>query len=194
MRHLILGIAGASALAFASTAANASVTLGSFGSSCTTGGCTAGTSTASVTDNLGNPNKVEFDDTNASSGTQIAWFNFLVTPDGLGAFSAITATNPASPVTLLQIFSGGTQTTAGTTLVTSSPGTQLNYGTLTANTWYTFQYTANMASGGGNISGTASIYAAVPEPATWGLMLIGFAGIGMAMRRRRRGTALAQIA
>jgi hypothetical protein len=35
--------------------------------------------------------------------------------------------------------------------------------------------------------------AAVPEPATWALMLLGFGGIGMAMRRRRR-PAFAQIA
>ena len=28
--------------------------------------------------------------------------------------------------------------------------------------------------------------AAVPEPATWGLMLLGFAGMGMLLRRRRR--------
>lgn len=36
--------------------------------------------------------------------------------------------------------------------------------------------------------------APVPEPATWGMMLLGFAGIGMAMRRRRSGNALMQIA
>jgi hypothetical protein len=34
---------------------------------------------------------------------------------------------------------------------------------------------------------------AVPEPATWAMMLLGFSGIGMAMRRRRK-PALAQIA
>jgi hypothetical protein len=34
---------------------------------------------------------------------------------------------------------------------------------------------------------------AVPEPGTWALMLLGFGGIGLAMRRRRR-PALAQIA
>jgi len=41
-----------------------------------------------------------------------------------------------------------------------------------------------------------SIPAPVPEPATWGLMLLGFGGIGMALRRgRRRGKqALMQIA
>jgi hypothetical protein len=36
---------------------------------------------------------------------------------------------------------------------------------------------------------------AVPEPATWAMMLLGFGGIGMALRRRRRGSArLEQIA
>jgi hypothetical protein len=36
---------------------------------------------------------------------------------------------------------------------------------------------------------------AVPEPATWAMMLVGFAGIGMAIRRsRKRNSALLQIA
>jgi hypothetical protein len=47
-------------------------------------------------------------------------------------------------------------------------------------------------------SSDAQIFAtgggAVPEPATWALMLLGFGGIGMAMRRSRRSTALMQIA
>lgn len=34
----------------------------------------------------------------------------------------------------------------------------------------------------------------VPEPATWGMMLLGFGGIGMAMRRGRKSLGLAQIA
>ena len=34
----------------------------------------------------------------------------------------------------------------------------------------------------------------VPEPATWALMLVGFGGIGMAMRRSRRTAKLAQLA
>ena len=46
----------------------------------------------------------------------------------------------------------------------------------------------------GAYSGTLNIQAApVPEPATWGLMLVGFAGIGMTLRRRRR-PVLAQLA
>ena len=49
---------------------------------------------------------------------------------------------------------------------------------------------------GRTYSGTfnfGAVPAAVPEPATWGMMLFGFAGIGMAIRRRRR-PVLAQIA
>lgn len=36
--------------------------------------------------------------------------------------------------------------------------------------------------------------AAVPEPATWAMMLLGFAGIGMAMRGRRNRAGLPQLA
>ena len=43
---------------------------------------------------------------------------------------------------------------------------------------------------GGNVAFTAQ---AVPEPATWGMMLMGFGVVGFAMRRRRQ-PALAQIA
>lgn len=35
---------------------------------------------------------------------------------------------------------------------------------------------------------------AVPEPATWAMMLVGFAGIGVAMRGRRRQNVLPQLA
>jgi len=51
---------------------------------------------------------------------------------------------------------------------------------------------------GGNyllVTGTANgVPNAVPEPATWALMLLGFGGIGMAMRRGRRNKAILQIA
>jgi hypothetical protein len=40
---------------------------------------------------------------------------------------------------------------------------------------------------------TGRIQAAVPEPGTWALMLIGFGGMGFAMRRRQK-PALAQLA
>jgi hypothetical protein len=47
----------------------------------------------------------------------------------------------------------------------------------------------------GAYAGTLNIQAVqgVPEPATWALMLLGFGGVGMVLRRRRR-PALAQLA
>jgi hypothetical protein len=45
----------------------------------------------------------------------------------------------------------------------------------------------------GGISGEGTPVQGVPEPATWAMMLLGFGGIGLAMRRRRK-EGLAQIA
>lgn len=44
-----------------------------------------------------------------------------------------------------------------------------------------------------NVSVTA-VTGAVPEPATWAMMLIGFGGIGLSLRRRRKFTAAPQFA
>jgi hypothetical protein len=41
---------------------------------------------------------------------------------------------------------------------------------------------------------SGQIQAAVPEPATWGMMLIGFGMIGAAMRRRRRQPGVGKLA
>jgi hypothetical protein len=60
----------------------------------------------------------------------------------------------------------------------------------------TTTHTITLSNGQG--SSNAQIFAtgtpAVPEPATWALMLVGFGGMGMAMRRSPRKTALMQIA
>jgi hypothetical protein len=76
------------------------------------------------------------------------------------------------------------------------PGT---YGNVSA-----FYLWNNVATGAIHLTNTdgwsnAVLYTAtpaVPEPATWAMMLVGFAGIGAAMRRRRRDSkpALMQIA
>ncbi len=40
-------------------------------------------------------------------------------------------------------------------------------------------------------SGTLSLTAAVPEPSTWAMMILGFCGLGIMARRRRAGARLA---
>lgn len=60
---------------------------------------------------------------------------------------------------------------------------------------YTFTTTGTrIGDQEGGIAGTLTVNSAVPEPATWGLMLLGFGGMGFSMRRNRRRTAIAQIA
>lgn len=44
---------------------------------------------------------------------------------------------------------------------------------------------------GGLVAGQTG---AVPEPATWAMMLLGFGGMGVALRRRRKAATLAQFA
>ena len=40
----------------------------------------------------------------------------------------------------------------------------------------------------------ATVFGPVPEPTTWAMMLVGFAGVGYSMRRRRRATWIRQAA
>ena len=53
-------------------------------------------------------------------------------------------------------------------------------------------FARGQGSYGGNL--TFSPAAPVPEPATWAMMLFGFAGIGWQLRRTRRSGAIAQLA
>lgn len=53
--------------------------------------------------------------------------------------------------------------------------------TLTINGW---------SGGGGTITGSFAFSAgAIPEPATWGLMILGFGAVGVALRRRQKVSA-----
>lgn len=57
---------------------------------------------------------------------------------------------------------------------------------------FTVRYQSTGANGEG--SGIGTVTPPIPEPATWAMMLLGFAGIGMTIRRRRSGQVLAQVA
>ena len=71
-----------------------------------------------------------------------------------------------------------------------SGGALPNFGT-----YKYYDFASTSASGGKNyLLGSVTLTPAVPEPATWAMMLVGFGGIGFTMRRRRTSTSLYQIA
>ena len=182
MRKLLYAVASAAALSTASLA-NAAITIGA----------TSGSDiTVGTPDNVTIPNKVNFDTVTNTAGTLNPWFEFSNNQTGSYIFDLTSSTAGAS-ITLEQLLTGG-----GVSIIQTVMGTgrflELDTGTLAANTTYRFLYTFNAPTGGGTLSGNASFYAGgVPEPATWAMMLIGFGGIGLAMRRRRR-PVLAQVA
>jgi hypothetical protein len=182
MRKLLYAVAGAAALSTASLA-NAAITIvDTSGSNIVVG----------TPDNVTIPNKVDFDTTTNTAGTTSPFFDFSNDQTGTYTFALITS-SPGATVTLEQLLSGGGASVMQTVLGSSNSLT-LNTGTLMAGVTYRFLYTFNAGSGGGTVSGNASfLQSAVPEPATWALMLIGFGGIGVAMRRRRK-PILAQVA
>ena len=57
-------------------------------------------------------------------------------------------------------------------------------------TLLSFGPTGNAAGFYGPALDNVSVAAAVPEPATWAMMLIGFGGLGMLSMRRRRAMAV----
>jgi hypothetical protein len=46
----------------------------------------------------------------------------------------------------------------------------------------------------GNWAGNAVAVSAVPEPSTWAMMILGFAGVGFMAYRRRNNTAMLRVA
>lgn len=80
-------------------------------------------------------------------------------------------------------------------------GSGLGFGTVAQNQVNLFyqdsapSYRVNTLNPFGSVfvSASSSAVAAVPEPATWALMLVGFGGIGFAMRRKQT-PRLAQLA
>src|SRR5438270_10974702 len=139
MRKLVLTI-GAVALALGSTAANAAITIGVTGSSCTGIGCAAGIASAFATQQVSIPNTAEFDTTNAS-GNVTSFFNFSENAyDSIGVFTVGAATLPNSTVTLVELLTGSPLS------VIQSAGPSANSltfttGPLTAGVAYQFRYT-----------------------------------------------------
>ena len=60
--------------------------------------------------------------------------------------------------------------------------------------WSDTIYHSGMAFSGITVAGVPVDTGAVPEPATWAMMLMGFGAVGFALRRRRSAKELLQIA
>ena len=181
MRKLVLGLVGASALAIGS-AAGAVVTVDS--STMTIDGPTT---VADVT-------TIGFTEAQLSSPTFMENVVFSNTLAGLYSIT-LTTSSPAvdftsavlsglgGPYNLVEIDDDGTNEFWRLANPVQLGASQ-----------YTLAINGNN-SGAGSLGGSITIRqaAAVPEPATWAMMLFGFGAVGFAMRRRRR-PVLAQLA
>jgi len=74
---------------------------------------------------------------------------------------------------------------------TSYFGQQLFSGTLSTPTLSTGKFTLFSSNSLAIALGTLNVTSAVPEPATWAMMLVGFGMIGATARYRRRATKIA---
>ncbi len=79
--------------------------------------------------------------------------------------------------------------------MTSPNWTSLNSTGLSGNFWIIGASRPNLDTNDDGFKLTAiTVTPAVPEPGTWAMMLIGFGGVGVALRRRRKPNGLMQIA
>jgi hypothetical protein len=109
--------------------------------------------------------------------------SFAFTP---AQFINITAGNLVGP---LLMPSGNPRQSFNVTTTQLAPGVNFEFGSLVKvllqpGTYRLFVGGTTIGSKAtGTFSGTL-VFAPIPEPMTWGLMIMGFAGIGAAMRRR----------
>lgn len=206
MRKLLAFTAVAVA-GFAATPAMAAVTFDTTGSSLSCNGV--------VNCVQNNPTSVSFGGLTlnyvAGSGVNIVPTSFInlgaVDASGSGSFDL---TGLLLSININQTVPGGSGTLPGGdllgTITGNSSGATISWSTsgVTIN-GYQYTVTNNPLSivppasciPGTEICGVTTIQgqvAAVPEPAAWAMMLLGFGGIGLAMRGRRRRTVLTQVA
>ena len=199
MRTLSLALAGAVALASAS-AAQATITIvdGSTNVDVTrVHNATTATGTSYI--NYQSPDPLTDGNTSGSFSNMLTFYN-----DTAGVYNLSVLTQLAANGMADVNFTTLTLTGAGI------PGGYAVFGGPTSNgTAWTYAI-SDLALGVGtytvNLAGTANPDAAfqgtvkfnlaggVPEPATWGLMLLGFGLMGSSMRRRRARTAVAHLA
>lgn len=142
----------------------------------------AGSTSASVTYDLGAILGIDALALWNEDFSGIATLNLFGSTDGV-LFAALLGVNPADGVNNLdygpQVFSFGAVDTRYLRFdITNCPQQPSGYDSCAI----------------GEVAFRTAATGAVPEPATWAMMLLGFGGIGYSMRRRRKAGAMAQFA
>lgn len=222
MRNHIFGLLGAAALTMTS-AANAVVTI-DFGSApgnlgpdrdYTAGGLTVTASGYADNDVDGDLYGKNFggDEQGLGLAADPSGQNEIyVAGTGSGAFIQLDVSGILDSVSMAQFFMGsttlgegwlvyGSNTDAcgigcGSLLLSGNDELVLrplsDWGTYS---FYDFYATGTSHNPGGNVLlGGLELTPSVPEPGTWGMMLLGFAGVGLVIRRSRKKVAPSQLA
>ena len=191
MKKLVVGLLGAVAALGAASSANAAVMIVNSGTTVDVTGPT--TLDGGLNFSLG------YSDSGSSSPfiETLPWTNTLSGIYGITLSTTAAVAGGANDVDITAAFLSGGSILGSLGLTPDGDNTDLNedysLNALLGSGTYTLTIQGTRGttgSFGGNVAFTA---AAVPEPATWAMMLFGFGAVGFAMRRRRQPT-LAQIA
>lgn len=148
--------------------------------------------------------------TNTSSSpatsSSVTAFGFDVDPNSLlassnvtGAFTVVSSGQVSQGYNLEMCFKNGQNNNCaggdnGITMGNSGSGTiALGFSSL-PDTISLSNYLVRYQQVNGSGSAVGNPVPAVPEPSTWGLMLLGFGAIGVSMRRKPKSTQLPQLA
>jgi hypothetical protein len=138
------------------------------------------------------PISANFGNTVTSKGNFTDTFNFLLPTSGVGGGTVTTVAakfHTATDLDFTSVLINGAsaaivKSANGIVEFASSAGISLPGGMNSI-------VITGLSRGNGSYGGSLSFTPSVPETATWGMMLIGFVGMGAAMRYRRKSTNVA---
>jgi hypothetical protein len=121
----------------------------------------------------------------SSVTTQSAAFGGTNNADGFGSFNLTVDlhdgfTNSATGVSFTLTDASGTWASADNVLTANTSGNEAAA--------HIFACAAPCTTASANVTGFATAAPAVPEPATWAMLIIGFAGLGFMAYRRKSDT------